>query len=82
MELSPYLLGLHLKSAELVHGAAGHRIPHSLIHRQGLAGHDRLVDGGLPRHNDAVHGDALPRQYPEPVAHPDLLGGDDLFAVF
>ena len=44
-----HLGSLHLKGAELVHRAAGDRVAHGLVHRQGFAGHHRLVDGGLSR---------------------------------
>ena len=73
-----HLGGLHLKGAELIHRAAGYRVPHGLVHRQRLAGHHRLIDRCLPLHDHAVHRHALPGQHPQPVAHLHLLGGDDL----
>ena len=68
--------GPHLEGTELVHGAAGHLVPGGLVHRQGFAGHDRLVDGGLSRQDHAVHRHALAGQHPQGVAHLHLLGGD------
>ena len=76
-----HLGGLHLKGAELVHRAAGHGVPHRFIHRQGLAGHDRLIDGGLARNDHAVHRDALARQHADAVAYLHLLRRDDLLAA-
>ena len=70
--------GLHVKGAELIYRAAGHLVPRPLVHRQGLSGHDRLVDGGLSGEDEPVHGDGLPREHPEPVSLPDGVGGDDL----
>ena len=68
---------LHLKGAELVDRAAGHRVAHRLIHRQGFTGHDGLIDGGLAGENHAVHGDALAVEHADMIPNPDLFGGDD-----
>ena len=42
-----HLGGLHFKGPELIDGAAGYAIAHGLVHGEGFAGHDRLIDGGL-----------------------------------
>ena len=65
----PHLRRPHLEGAELVHRAAGNLVPGPLVHRQGLAGHHRLVDGGLSGENLSVHWHGLARQHPEHVAH-------------
>ena len=67
----------HLEDAELVDGAAGHRIARSFVHGEGFAGHDGLIDGGLTGKNNAVHGNAFTGKHTDAVADPDLLGGDD-----
>ena len=76
-----YLGGPHLKGPILVDRAAGHFIPHRLVHGQRFAGHHRLIDGGLTGGDHAVDGDALARQHAQPVAHPDLLGGHNVLTV-
>ena len=74
----PHLRRPHLEGAELVHRAAGNLVSGPLVHRQGLAGHHRLVDGGLSGENLSVHWHGLARQHPEHVAHSHLLGGNGL----
>ena len=51
----------------------------ALVHRQGFAGHDRLVDGRLAIEDDAVHGDGLAGQHAQRIARPHGLGRDDAF---
>ena len=70
--------GLHFKGTELIHRAAGYGVPHGLIHRQGFAGHDRLVDGGLAGTDHTVHRHPLAGKHSDTVAELHLLGGDDL----
>ena len=70
--------GPHVKGAELVDGTAGDLVPHPFVHRQGLAGHHRLVDGGLAAGDNPVHRDGLSRAHLEQVAHLDLLRRDHL----
>ena len=78
-----HLGGPHLKGTKLVHRAAGHLVAHGLVHGQAFAGHDGLIDGGLPGRDDAVHGHRLARQHPQHVAHLHLLSRNDrLGAVF
>ena len=72
-----HLDGAHVEGPELVHGAAGHRIAGALVHGQGLAGHDGLVDGRLSADDDAVHRDGLAGQHAQQVVHAHLFGGDD-----
>ena len=69
----PHPVRLHFKRAELIHRAAGYPVARRLVHGQGFSGHDRLVDGGLPRYDHAVRRDAFSRQDPEQVAHLNLL---------
>ena len=72
-----HLDSFHFKGAELIYCAAGHPVPHGFIHRQGFAGHHRLVDGGLAGNNGAVHRHAFTGQDPDAVTDLHLLGGDD-----
>ena len=76
-----HLFRPHLKGAELIDGAAGHRVSHSLIHRQGLPSHNRLVDRCLTADDHAVHRDTLPWQHPKQIPHAHLLRGNDLLPV-
>lgn len=53
----------HVERAELVDRAGRHLVPRALVHRQALAGHDRLVDRGLTGDDDAIYGHGLPGQH-------------------
>ena len=75
----PHPGGLHLKGAKLVYGAAGDRVPWSQVHREGLPGHHRLVDGGLPGEDGPIHGNGLSWQHPQAVPHLHLLRGQNGF---
>ena len=74
----PHPGGLHLKGAELVDGAAEYLVSRPLVHREGLAGHHRLVDGGLSGPHHPVHRNGLSGEHPQPVPHRHGLGGDAL----
>ena len=71
--------GAHVERAELVDRAAADLVAGALVHRQGFAGHDRLVDGRLAIEDDAVHGDGLAGQHAQRIARPHGLGRDDAF---
>ena len=77
----PHLGSLHGKGPKLVYGAAGHLVPLPLVHGEGLAGHHRLVDGGLALENHPVHRDGLSGEDPELVPHLDVLRGDNLLSL-
>ena len=68
--------GAHLEGAELVDRAAHHLVAHALIHRQGFAGHHRLIDGGLAGSDNAVHRHRLAGQHAQKLADAHFLGGD------
>lgn len=61
---------------------AGDRVALLLVHGDALAGHDGLVDGGLPLQDRPVGGDRLAGEHGQDVARPHLVGGqDDVGAV-
>ena len=68
----------HIEGAELIDRAARDLVPLALVHGQGFAGHDRLIDRGLPGRDHAVHRDGLTRQHAQQVADLHLLGRKDL----
>ena len=74
----PHPGGLHIEGSELIYRAAGHLVPRAFVHRQRLSGHHGLINGGLPRQDDAVHRNSLSREDPEPLPHLHLLGGNHL----
>ena len=71
-------MGFHLKGAELVDRTGADLVANGFVNRQGLAGHDRLVDGRGAAENDAIHRDGLAGQDADLVADPHVFGGDDL----
>ena len=71
--LGAHPLRPHDERAGLVERAPRQRIARPLLHRQGLAGEHALVDGGATLGHDAVHGHALARPQPEPVAGAHFL---------
>ena len=56
-----YFGGAHVKGAELIDRAAGYFLSGAFVHGEGFAGHHRLIDGGLPRQNHAVHRNGFSR---------------------
>ena len=74
--------GAHLEGAELVDRAAHHLVARAFVHRQGFAGHHRLVDGRLAGGDNAVHRHRLAGQHAQKFADAHFLGGDGaLFSI-
>ena len=59
-----------------VDSGGGDGVPRPLVHRDGLAGEGRLVDGAVALQNHAVHRDGLTGPHGEGVAHGHLADGN------
>lgn len=74
-----HALGAHVERPELIHRPALHLVARRLVDRQRFAGHHRLVDGGAPFQDGAVHRHGFAGQHAQHVSHLYVLGGDDGF---
>ena len=70
---------LNVDGAEAVDSTAEHFFSHGLIHRQGFAGHNRLIHGCLAANNDPVHRDGLTGQNTQNISPTDLFGRNHFF---
>ena len=70
---------LDVYKRQQIQRAAGYLVAHALVHWQGFTGHDRLIDGGLPKGNHSVYRNALAGKHPKQISYPDLLRWNNRF---
>ncbi len=78
--VGPDTLGAHHQAARAVDGAAENAFARSLLHRDRLSRHHRLVHRAVTLEDDAVHRNLLAGPDPQAVAGPDAVERDILFA--
>ena len=74
-----YLEGAHVKGAELIDSSGEDSVSGVLVHWQGFASHDSLVDGCGTGHDNAVYRYRFAWQDTDEIVYPCLFGCHNVF---